>query len=103
MDKIGQFLERGFFGGIVLAAAFAGAVYWHRPGKRGGLYTLLVRLDFDVKGTAEHFTVTGADGHSYEFSYSFYMPFFEITGFRAPWDTDGYCLLFCVYLSADTP
>ena len=34
MDKIGQFLERGFFGGIVLAAAFAGAVYWHRPGKR---------------------------------------------------------------------
>ena len=25
MDKIGQFLERGFFGGIVLAAAFAGA------------------------------------------------------------------------------
>ena len=69
----------------------------------GGLYTLPVRLDFDVKGTAEHFTVTGADGHSYEFSYSFYMPFFEITGFRAPWDTDGYCLLFCVYLSADTP
>ena len=37
----------------------------------GGLYTLLTRLDFDVKGTAEHFTVTGADGHSYEFSYSF--------------------------------
>ena len=114
----------------------------------GGLYTLLVRLDFDVKGTAEHFTVTGADGHSYEFSYSFweekemdwannetitlplwyhlrdgypvgvedetgwmyrgpviglkggwnidthdghfhfYMPFFEITGFSASWDTD---------------
>ena len=25
MDKIGQLLERGFFGGIVLAAAFAGA------------------------------------------------------------------------------
>lgn len=24
------------------------------------------RLDFDVKGTAEHFTVTGTDGHSYE-------------------------------------
>ena len=38
----------------------------------GGLYTLLIRLDFDVKGTAEHFTVTGADGHSYEFSYSFW-------------------------------
>ena len=38
----------------------------------GGLYTLLTRLDFDVKGTAEHFTVTGADGHSYEFSYSFW-------------------------------
>ncbi len=38
----------------------------------GGLYTLLVRLDLDVKGTAEHFTVTGADGHSYEFSYSFW-------------------------------
>jgi len=114
----------------------------------GGLYTLLTRLDFDVKGTAEHFTVTGADGHSYEFSYSFweekemewtnnetitlpvwyhlrdgypvgiedetgwmyrgpviglkegwnidthnghfhfYMPFFEITGFSASWDTD---------------
>ncbi len=114
----------------------------------GGLYTLLIRLDFDVKGTAEHFTVTGADGHSYEFSYSFweekemdwtnnetitlpvwyhlrdgypvgiedetgwmyrgpviglkegwnidthnghfhfYMPFFEITGFSASWDTD---------------
>ena len=114
----------------------------------GGLYTLLVRLDLDVKGTAEHFTVTGADGHSYEFSYSFweekemdwannetitlpvwyhlrdgypvgvedetgwmyrgpviglkggwnidthdghfhfYMPFFEITGFSASWDTD---------------
>ena len=114
----------------------------------GGLYTLLVRLNFDVEGTAEHFTVTGADGHSYEFSYSFweekeidwtnnetitlpvwyhlrdgypvgiedetgwmyrgpviglkegwnidthnghfhfYMPFFEITGFSASWDTD---------------
>ena len=114
----------------------------------GGLYTLLTRLDFDVKGTAEHFTVTGADGHSYEFSYSFweekemdwtnnetitlpvwyhlrdgypvgiedetgwmyrgpviglkegwnidthnghfhfYMPFFEITGFSASWNTD---------------
>lgn len=26
----------------------------------GGLYTLLTRLGFDVKGTAEHFTVTGA-------------------------------------------
>ncbi len=38
----------------------------------GGLYTLLTRLDFDVKGTEEHFTVTGADGHSYEFSYSFW-------------------------------
>ncbi len=38
----------------------------------GGLYTLLTRLDFDVKGTAGHFTVTGADGHSYEFSYSFW-------------------------------
>lgn len=38
----------------------------------GGLYTLLTRLDFDVEGTAEHFTVTGADGHSYEFSYSFW-------------------------------
>ena len=38
----------------------------------GGLYTLLTRLDFDVNGTAEHFTVTGADGHSYEFSYSFW-------------------------------
>ena len=38
----------------------------------GGLYTLLTRLDFDVKGTAEHFTVTGADEHSYEFSYSFW-------------------------------
>lgn len=38
----------------------------------GGLYTLLIRLDFDVKGTAEHFAVTGADGHSYEFSYSFW-------------------------------
>ena len=25
-----------------------------------------------MKGTAEHFTVTGADGHSYEFSYSFW-------------------------------
>ena len=33
----------------------------------GGFYTLLVRLDFDVKGTAERFTVIGADGHSYEF------------------------------------
>lgn len=114
----------------------------------GGLYTLLTRLDFDVKGTAEHFTVTGADGHSYEFSYSFweeremdwannqtiilpvwyhlrdgypvgvedetgwmyrgpvvdlkggwnidthnghfhfYMPFLEITGLRASWDSD---------------
>lgn len=38
----------------------------------GGLYTLLTRLDFDIKGTAEHFTVTGADGHFYEFSYSFW-------------------------------
>lgn len=38
----------------------------------GGLYTLLTRLDFDVNGTAEHFTVTGADGHFYEFSYSFW-------------------------------
>ena len=38
----------------------------------GGLYTLLTRLDSDVKGTAEHFAVTGADGHSYEFSYSFW-------------------------------
>lgn len=38
----------------------------------GGLYTLLTRLDFDVKGSAEHFTVTGADGHFYEFSYSFW-------------------------------
>ena len=38
----------------------------------GGLYTLLTRLDFDVKGTAEHFTVTGADGHFYEFSYDFW-------------------------------
>ncbi len=37
----------------------------------GGLYTLLIRLDFDVKGTVEHFTVTGADGYFYEFSYSF--------------------------------
>lgn len=36
------------------------------------LYTLLTRLDFDVNGTAEHFTVIGADGHSYEFSYSFW-------------------------------
>ena len=114
----------------------------------GGLYTLLTRLGFDVEGTPEHFTVTGADGHSYEFSYDFweekemdwtnnqtitlpvwyhlrdgypvaiedetgwmyrgpvvalkggrnidehngyfhfYMPFFEITGFHASWDTD---------------
>lgn len=38
----------------------------------GGLYTLLTRLDFDVEGTAEHFTVTGADGHAYEFSYDFW-------------------------------
>ena len=38
----------------------------------GGLYTLLTRLDFDVKGAAEHFTVTGADGHFYEFSYDFW-------------------------------
>lgn len=38
----------------------------------GGLYTLLTRLDLNVNGTAEHFTVTGADGHSYEFSYSFW-------------------------------
>lgn len=38
----------------------------------GGLYTLLVRLGFDVEGTAEHFSLTGADGHSYEFSYSFW-------------------------------
>ena len=38
----------------------------------GGLYTLLTRLGFDVNGTAEHFTVTGADGHSYEFSYDFW-------------------------------
>lgn len=38
----------------------------------GGLYTLLTRLDFDVKGSAEHFTVTGADGHFYEFSYDFW-------------------------------
>ncbi len=114
----------------------------------GGLYTLLARLDFNVEGTAEHFTVTGSDGHSYEFSYSFweekemdwannetitlpvwyhlrdgypvgvedetgwmyrgpviglkggwnidthngyfhfYMPFFEITGLNASWDSD---------------
>lgn len=38
----------------------------------GGLYTLLTRLGFDVNGTAEHFTVTGADGHFYEFSYDFW-------------------------------
>lgn len=38
----------------------------------GGLYTLLIRFGFDVKGTAEHFTVTGTDGHFYEFSYSFW-------------------------------
>ena len=57
-------------------------LYFNQPGGEenkesgvisyGGLYTLLIRLDFDVKGTAEHFTVTGADGHSYEFSYSFW-------------------------------
>ncbi|MDE6951323.1 MAG: hypothetical protein K2P64_10485 [Lachnospiraceae bacterium] len=38
----------------------------------GGLYTLLTRLGFDVEGTAEHFTFTGADGYSYEFSYRFW-------------------------------
>lgn len=31
-----------------------------------------IGLDFNVKGTAEHFTVIGADGHSHEFSYSFW-------------------------------
>ena len=38
----------------------------------GGLYTLLNRLGFDIEGTAEHFSFTGADGHSYEFSYDFW-------------------------------
>ena len=37
----------------------------------GGLYQMLLRLGFEVEGTPEHFSVTGADGAEYEFSYDF--------------------------------
>lgn len=57
---------------IVSPELLAGIGLESRVISYGGLYTLLTRLDFDVTGTEEHFTVTGADGHSYEFSYSFW-------------------------------
>ena len=37
----------------------------------GSLYQMLLRLGFEPEGTPEHFTVTGADGCNYEFSYDF--------------------------------
>lgn len=37
----------------------------------GSLYQMLLRLGFEVEGTAEHFSVTGFDGAEYEFSYNF--------------------------------
>lgn len=37
----------------------------------GWFYELLEQLDFSPQGTPEDFSVTGADGRSYQFSYSF--------------------------------
>ena len=36
----------------------------------GGLYELLCRLGLEPEGVPEYYTVTGADGHVYEFSYA---------------------------------
>ncbi len=38
----------------------------------GGLYEMLRRLEIPVEGAPEHFTVTGADGAVWEFSYAFH-------------------------------
>ena len=37
MDKIGQLIESGFFGGIVIAATFSGAAVFLYPGVAGPL------------------------------------------------------------------
>jgi len=50
---------------------FAGIGVDHLNISYGGLYEMLTRLDWNVDGTPEHFSFTGADGAEYEFSYEF--------------------------------
>lgn len=51
---------------------FAGIGLCYRHFSFAGLYELLSRLGVEVEGAPERFSVSGADGCLYEFSYDFY-------------------------------